>query len=190
MDGQAGITPVVSGTAPGAAGAVPAPALWAAGLVRLRVNGEPRSGVAEPRTLLSDFLRHQLGLTGTHVGCEQGACGSCVVLVDGELTLSCLALAVQADGCAVETVEGIARGSRLHPLHRAFQERHGLQCGFCTPGMLVAAGALLATTPDPSEQQVREHLSGNICRCTGYTGIVEAVLEAARSLREEGEQGA
>ena len=177
MDEQVGATPAV-------------PALWAAGLVRLRVNGESRSGAAEPRTLLSDFLRHELGLTGTHVGCEQGSCGSCAVLVDGELTLSCLTLAVQADGCAVETVEGLARDGGLHPLQQAFQEKHGLQCGFCTPGMLIAARALLATTPSPSEQQVREHLSGNVCRCTGYTGIVEAVLEAARALRESGEPGA
>ena len=168
--------------APSTAGA---PALWAAGLVRLRVNGEPRSGAAEPRTLLSDFLRHELGLTGTHVGCEQGACGSCTVLVDGELTLSCLALAVQADGSEVETVEGLALGGRLHPLQRAFQLKHGLQCGFCTPGMLIAARALLAATPDPTERQIREHLSGNVCRCTGYTGIVEAVQEAARLLREQ-----
>ena len=124
------------------------------------------------------------------MGCEQGACGSCTVLVDGELTLSCLALAVQADGCEVETVEGIAHGSRLHPLQQAFQLKHGLQCGFCTPGMLIAARALLADSPDPSEQQVREHLSGNVCRCTGYTGIVEAVLEAARVLREDRDAGA
>ncbi len=190
MDDQSGTAPVAAGTTPVVPGIGHAPAVWAAGLVRLRVNGEPRSGVAEPRTLLSDFLRHELGLTGTHVGCEQGACGSCAVLVDGELTLSCLALAVQADGCAVETVEGIAHGSRLHPLQQAFQLKHGLQCGFCTPGMLVAARALLAATPDPSEQQVREHLSGNVCRCTGYTGIVDAVLEAARALRESGEPGA
>ena len=171
---------------------MPAPAapLGAPRLVRLRVNGEARSGAAEPRTLLSDFLRHELGLTGTHVGCEQGACGSCTVLVDGELTLSCLALAVQADGCEVETVEGFAVGARLHPIQQAFQAKHGLQCGFCTPGMLVTTRALLAHTPDPDEQQIREHLSGNICRCTGYTGIVEAVLEAARLLRQHGDPAA
>ena len=167
-----------------------APPVGHSRLVRLRVNGEERSGAAEPRTLLSDFIRHELGLTGTHVGCEQGACGSCVVLVDGELTLSCLALAVQAEGSEVETVEGFARGSRLHPIQQAFQTKHGLQCGFCTPGMLVATRALLADTPDPGEQQIREHLSGNVCRCTGYTGIVEAVHEAARLLREPGEWGA
>ena len=159
-------------------------------LVRLRVNGEARSGTAEPRTLLSDFVRHELGLTGTHVGCGQGACASGTVLVDGELTLWCLALAVQADGSEVETVEGLARGARLQPIQQAFQTKHGLQCGFCTPGMLIATRALLAITPDPSEQQIREHLSGNVCRCTGYTGIVEAVLEAARLLREHGEPAA
>jgi carbon-monoxide dehydrogenase small subunit len=171
------------------AGASTAP-VGAPRLIQLSVNGEARSGVAEPRTLLSDFIRHELGLTGTHVGCEQGACGSCLVLVDGELTLSCLALAVQADGREVETVEGFALGSRLHPIQQAFQTKHGLQCGFCTPGMLIATRALLADTPDPGEQQIREHLSGNVCRCTGYTGIVEAVLEAARLLGERGEPGA
>ena len=158
--------------------------------VTLRVNGEQRSALAEPRTLLSDFLRHGLGLTGTHVGCEQGGCGACTVVLDGELALSCLTLAVQADGCEVRTVEGLAPApDRLHPIQQAFQAKHGLQCGYCTPGMLLAAEALLAADPDPSEDAIRDHLSGNVCRCTGYTGIVAAVQEAARTLRGDGTTG-
>ena len=149
------------------------------------VDGRTRTGLAEPRLLLSDFLRGELGLTGVHVGCEQGGCGACAVKLDGRLVLSCLTLAVQADGSEVETVEGLGREGRLHPIQRAFQEKHGLQCGFCTPGMLLAAQVLLAETPDPSDTQIREHLSGNVCRCTGYTGIIASVREAARKLREE-----
>jgi len=153
--------------------------------VRLRVNGREHVGLAEPRTLLSDFLRHGLGLTGTHVGCEHGACGACMVLVDGRPSLSCLVLAVQAEGAEVLTVEGLAGEQGLHPIQQAFRERHGLQCGFCTPGMLLAAKALLDEVPDPSEDEIRDHLAGNVCRCTGYVGIVEAVHVAARALREE-----
>jgi carbon-monoxide dehydrogenase small subunit len=153
--------------------------------VTLRVNGETRSGIAEPRTLLSDFLRHELGLIGTHVGCEHGGCGACTVLVDGELALSCLTLAVQVDGRWIETVEGLSSGGRLHPIQLAFQAEHGLQCGYCTPGMLIATTALLRANPDPSDSEIREHLSGNVCRCTGYTGIVAAVRVAARSLQGE-----
>ena len=153
--------------------------------VRLRVNGRERNALAEPRTLLSDFLRHGLGLTGTHVGCEHGACGACTVLVDGRPTLSCLVLAVQAEGAEVLTVEGLAREEGLHPIQQAFRERHGLQCGFCTPGMLLAAKALLDEVPDPSEDEIRDHLAGNVCRCTGYVGIVEAVHLAAQALAEE-----
>lgn len=153
-------------------------------LVTLVVNGEQRSAGAEPRTLLSDFLRDSLGLTGTHVGCEQGGCGSCTVLLDGELALSCLTLAVQVDGAAIETVEGMAPSpGRLHPVQQAFQAKHGLQCGFCTPGMLMATRRLLEESPDPTEDEIRTHLAGNVCRCTGYTGIVAAVQEAARLLR-------
>jgi aerobic carbon-monoxide dehydrogenase small subunit len=152
-------------------------------IVHLRVNGRPHLAPAEPRTLLSDFLRHGLGLTGTHVGCEHGACGACTVLVDGRPALSCLMLAVQAEGAEVLTVEGLADEHGLHPIQRAFQERHGLQCGFCTPGMLLAAKALLDEVADPSEEEVRDHLAGNVCRCTGYAGIVEAVHVAARELR-------
>jgi aerobic carbon-monoxide dehydrogenase small subunit len=152
-------------------------------VVRLSVNGREQSAPAEPRTLLSDFLRHGLGLTGTHVGCEHGACGACTVLVDGRPTLSCLVLAVQAEGAEVLTVEGLAGEDGLHPIQEAFRECHGLQCGFCTPGMLLAAKALLDEVPDPSADEIRAHLAGNVCRCTGYVGIVEAVQLAAQALR-------
>jgi carbon-monoxide dehydrogenase small subunit len=154
--------------------------------VRLRVNGREHVGPAEPRTLLSDFLRHGLGLTGTHVGCEHGACGACTVHVDGRPALSCLMLAVQAEGAEVLTVEGLADEDGLHPIQQAFRECHGLQCGFCTPGMLLAAKALLDEVPDPSEEEIRDHLAGNVCRCTGYVGIVRAVRLAAQAMRDEG----
>jgi aerobic-type carbon monoxide dehydrogenase small subunit (CoxS/CutS family) len=147
--------------------------------VRLVVNGEERRGIAEPRTLLSDFLRHELGLTGTHVGCEQGVCGACTVRVDGALARSCLLFAVQAQGAHVETVEGLASGDELHPVQRAYHEHHGLQCGYCTPGLLLATIDLLERTPDPSEDEIRDYLAGNVCRCTGYVGIVAAVQAAA-----------
>ncbi len=152
--------------------------------VRLEVDGRLRVGLAEPRLLLADFLRHELGLTGVRVACEQGGCGACTIRLDGRLTLSCLVLAVQAEGATVETAEGLARDGELHAIQRAFQSRHGLQCGFCTPGMLLATQALLEANPDPGEREIREHLSGNVCRCTGYAGIVAAVREAARGLRE------
>jgi carbon-monoxide dehydrogenase small subunit len=151
-------------------------------VVRLTVNGEERRGIAEPRTLLSDFLRAELGLTGTHVGCEQGVCGSCTIRVDGELARSCLLFAVQAEGASVETVEGLASGDELHPVQQAFHEEHGLQCGFCTPGLLLATVDLLERNPAPSEDEIREELSGNVCRCTGYVGIVASVQAAARKL--------
>jgi carbon-monoxide dehydrogenase small subunit len=143
------------------------------------VNGEPMKGVAEPRTLLVDFLRHELGLTGTHVGCEHGVCGACTILVDDQPVRSCLILAVQARGTQVRTVEGLAQDEQLDPLQTAFHEKHGLQCGFCTPGMLMAGTALLERNPDPDENEIREYLSGNVCRCTGYMGIVDAVKAAA-----------
>ncbi|HEV7845163.1 MAG TPA: (2Fe-2S)-binding protein [Thermoleophilaceae bacterium] len=152
--------------------------------VSLTVNGNPVEEEVEPRLLLSDFLRHELGLTGTHVGCEQGVCGACTVLVDGETVRSCLTLACQADGTAIQTVEGLAPNGGLNVLQRAFQENHGLQCGFCTPGFLMAATALLERNDDPSEEEIRDELSGNICRCTGYTGIVRSVQAAALQLRE------
>ena len=149
--------------------------------VELDVNGRRRRESVDDRLLLSDFLRHTLGLTGTHVGCEHGVCGACTVLVDGAAVRSCLMLAVQAAGREVTTVEGLARdGEELHPLQRAFHEHHALQCGFCTPGFLLAAEALLRERPEPTEREVREALAGNLCRCTGYEGIVEAVLDVAR----------
>jgi carbon-monoxide dehydrogenase small subunit len=153
--------------------------------VSVTVDGRTRTGLAEPRLLLSDFLRHELGLTGVHVACEQGGCGACTVLLDGRLALSCLSLAVQADGATIDTVAGLGRTGELHPIQQAFQACHGLQCGFCTPGMLLVAQVLLEQTPDPTDAEIREHLSGNVCRCTGYAGIVASVREAARLLRAD-----
>jgi len=154
--------------------------------IALMVNGARYETSVESRRLLCDVLRHDLRLTGTHVGCEQGACGSCTVLLDGEPVRSCLLFAVQCDGIPLTTIEGLALDGGLHPLQQAFMDRHGLQCGFCTPGMLMAAKALLDINADPSEVEVRNWLSGNLCRCTGYQFIVDAVLEAARRIREDG----
>ncbi|TMA58441.1 MAG: (2Fe-2S)-binding protein [Deltaproteobacteria bacterium] len=151
--------------------------------IRLTVNGAVRTGQVEPRKLLVDFLREDLGLTGTHVGCEHGICGACTILVNGEAARSCLMLAVQADGAALLTIEGLAQEGRLHPLQDAFWEHHGLQCGFCTPGMLLAAYDLLQTNPTPTEEEIRAGLSAVLCRCTGYQGIVRAVQAAAERLR-------
>ena len=149
----------------------------------LMVNGQPTTGQVEPRLLLSDFLRHELGLTGTHVGCEHGVCGACTVQFDGKPVRSCLMLAVQADGHEVTTVEGLASSrEQLHPLQQAFWEAHGLQCGFCTPGFLMTLVPFLAENPDPSEREIREAISGNLCRCTGYQNIVAAVRLAAERL--------
>jgi carbon-monoxide dehydrogenase small subunit len=148
-------------------------------VVTLVVNGETHRGTAEPRMLLSDFLRHELHLTGTHVGCEHGVCGACTIVVDGQLARSCLMFAVQADGSVLETIEGCATGDRLHPVQEAFNQKHGLQCGFCTPAMVLVAKRLLEENPEPSDDQIREYLSGQVCRCTGYVGIVEAVKHAA-----------
>ena len=155
-------------------------------LIELRVNGEPRRAVADVRTTLADFLREQLELTGTHLGCEHGVCGACTVLVDGQAVRSCLLLAVQAGGCEVLTVEGLADGDRLHPLQEALWESHAFQCGFCTPGFVMTALALLREDPGADEEEIRETLSGNLCRCTGYQTIVEGVLAAGRKVREEG----
>jgi 2-furoyl-CoA dehydrogenase 2Fe-2S iron sulfur subunit len=156
-------------------------------VVRLLVNGRPAQGRAEPRLLLSDFLRHELGLTGTHVGCEHGVCGACTVRLDGSAVRSCLMLAVQAEGRHVETVEGLAGPEgALSPLQRAFRRHHALQCGFCTPGILMSASQFLATHERPSEAEVRAMLSGHLCRCTGYTGIVRAILEVAEGEVAEG----
>jgi aerobic-type carbon monoxide dehydrogenase small subunit (CoxS/CutS family) len=150
--------------------------------IAIEINGTTYEGEVEPRTLLSDFIRHQAGLTGTHVGCEHGVCGACTVQLDAEPVRSCLMLAVQADGRALRTVEGLAGpGGELSALQRAFTEHHALQCGFCTSGFLMTADALLRRRPHPSEREVREELGGNLCRCTGYEGIVAAVLSAGRS---------
>src|SRR5579872_2625415 len=149
-------------------------------LVTLTVNGAAHQRLVEPRLLLSDFLRHTLRLTGTHVGCEHGVCGACTVLVDGEPARTCLMLAIQADGATVTTVEGLASESgELHPVQQAFWDAHALQCGYCTSGMLISAVALLRTQPRPSEAQIRAALSGNLCRCTGYQNIVRAVRLAS-----------
>jgi carbon-monoxide dehydrogenase small subunit len=153
--------------------------------VRATVNGAAASGEVEPRLLLVHWLREHLGLTGAHVGCDTTTCGACTVLLDGTPVKSCTVLAVQADGREVTTVEGLARNGRLHPLQEGFKEHHGLQCGFCTPGMMLAASALLADNPDPSEEDVRWALAGNVCRCTGYMNIVKAVRWAAGQLRAE-----
>jgi 2-furoyl-CoA dehydrogenase 2Fe-2S iron sulfur subunit len=152
--------------------------------IELVLNGQRRSGTCESRTLLSDFLRHELGATGTHVGCEHGVCGACTVRVDGVASRTCLSLAVQAEGRSIETVEGLnreqARGQEgLSDLQEAFRRNHALQCGFCTAGILMSSADYLARKPDPSEQEVREMLSGHLCRCTGYTNIVKAVMETA-----------
>ena len=158
--------------------------------ITLTVNGEECGGDVEPRTLLVHFLRDQLGLTGTHVGCVVGECGACSVMVDGALVKSCLMLAVQADGCAVTTIEGLSTLSTsstpgtLHPIQEAFVSRFGLQCGFCTPGFIMASHALLMRNPNPTEEEIRRDLSSNLCMCTGYVQIVEAVKEAAVTLEQ------
>jgi aerobic-type carbon monoxide dehydrogenase small subunit (CoxS/CutS family) len=154
--------------------------------IEVEINGELHAGEVEPRTLLSDFIRHGAGLTGTHVGCEHGVCGACTVQLDGETVRSCLMLAVQADGRSLLTIEGLAAADGLHPLQQAFHEAHALQCGFCTPGFLMSAEALLRERPDPSEQEIREALAGNLCRCTGYEGIVQAVQAVARGRFTDG----
>jgi aerobic carbon-monoxide dehydrogenase small subunit len=149
--------------------------------ISLTVNGAARSGDVEPRTLLVQFLREQLKLTGTNVGCDTTSCGSCTVHIDGESVKSCTVLAVQADGADIVTIEGLATNGELHPMQQAFMENHGLQCGYCTPGMIMAATSLLNEHPHPSEAEVREGLEGNLCRCTGYHNIVKAVLAAAEA---------
>ncbi len=155
------------------------------GLISVTVNGHLYERQVPVRLLLSDFLRHELHLTGTHVGCEHGVCGCCTILFNGEAVRSCLIFAVQADGMAITTIEGMAgTHSELHPIQRAFQEKHGLQCGFCTPGIIMTVHAMLHEQPDPSEEEIRHELSGNLCRCTGYQNIVEAVKLAAERLRE------
>jgi aerobic carbon-monoxide dehydrogenase small subunit len=166
------------------------PASEAAGDVPVRrisftINGEKKTAEVEPRLLLAHLIRHGLRLTGTHTGCDTTNCGACTVLLDGKAVKSCTMLAVQADGHDVQTVEGLATASELHPLQEGFREEHGLQCGFCTPGMMMAAKALLDRNPDPTEEDVRWALSGNLCRCTGYQNIVKSVLWAAAKLRSQ-----
>ena len=154
--------------------------------VVLNVNGAGRSVSVEPRKTLADAIREDLGLTGTHLGCEHGVCGACTVLIDGEVVRSCLMLAVQAGGAEITTIEGIGAGDDLHPMQQAFSEYHGLQCGFCTPGMILAGIDVVSRNPDPSRQEIREEMGGNICRCTGYQKIVESVQAAAAAMSAEG----
>ena len=152
--------------------------------ISLSVNNEFFRLNIEARLLLVELIREKLGLTGTHIGCDTSQCGACVVQVDGMPIKSCSMLAVQADGSEIQTIEGLGRGNKLTPLQEAFFEHHGLQCGFCTPGMLMTATALLRNNPDPTEEEIRHQLEGNLCRCTGYQNIVKAVLEAAKMMRE------
>jgi aerobic carbon-monoxide dehydrogenase small subunit len=151
--------------------------------INLTINGAPQSADVEPRTLLVHFLRDQLGLTGTHIGCDTTQCGACTVHLDGDAVKSCTVLAVQADGCTLRTIEGLGSVEALHPLQEGFWETHGLQCGYCTPGMIMAAAGLLRRMPDPSESEIRRALEGNLCRCTGYHNIVRAVQYAAAKLK-------
>jgi len=150
--------------------------------IRVTVNGEEQQSAVEPRTLLVHYLRDALNLTGTHVGCDTGQCGACTVLLNGQPVKSCMVLAVQADGAQVQTVEGLARNGEYHPIQTAFWEKHGLQCGFCTPGMMMAAVGLLQRSPNPTDAEIREQLEGNLCRCTGYQNIVAAVRSAAEAM--------
>jgi carbon-monoxide dehydrogenase small subunit len=150
--------------------------------VSVTINGEKQSRTVEARLLLVHFIREDLGLTGTHIGCDTTSCGACTISLNGEAVKSCTVFAVQADGGTIETIEGMAAGGTLHPLQEGFWEKHGLQCGFCTPGMLISARALLAKNPHPTEDEIRHGISGNLCRCTGYNKIVEAIQYAAEKL--------
>ncbi len=152
--------------------------------IRVKVNGRLHEKVVEPRLLLVDFLREEIGLTGTHVGCESSYCGACTVVLNGDNVKSCTLFAFQADGGEVLTVEGLARNGQLHPLQQAFAECHGLQCGFCTPGLLMSAASLLASNAEPSEKEIRKGIAGNVCRCTGYQNIIQAVKLAAERLKQ------
>lgn len=153
--------------------------------IQLTINGKLVKREVEDRTLLVHFLRDQLSMTGTHVGCDTSSCGACNVLLDGEAVKSCTLLAVQADGRAVTTIEGVATNGTLHPLQEAFKEEHGLQCGFCTPGMIITAHNLLARNPNPTEQEIRHALEGNFCRCTGYHNIIKAIQSAADKINQK-----
>ena len=153
--------------------------------VRVTINGESHERQVEPRLLLSDFIRHEAGVTGTHVGCEHGVCGACTVLLEGRPVRSCLMFAVQVDGASLETVESLGQGDTLHPLQEAFRQEHGLQCGYCTPGILMTLVPFLSQNPAPTDAEIRRALSGNLCRCTGYQQIVAAVRRAAKMMRGE-----
>jgi carbon-monoxide dehydrogenase small subunit len=157
--------------------------------IAVTVNGELYESEVEPRLLLSDYLRHEIGLPGTHAGCEHGACGVCTVLVNGKATRSCLCFAVQVDGQSVETVEGLGTIDDLHPIQQAFWEKHGLQCGFCTPGMMMSAAELLSHNLNPTKDQIMESISGNFCRCTGYQNIITSITRAAEIIRERAAAG-
>ena len=154
--------------------------------VTCKVNGKEYSGLVEPRTLLVHFLRDELNLTGTHIGCDTGHCGACTIFMNGKTVKSCMVLAVQANGAELMTVEGLAEGDKLHPLQEAFWENHGLQCGYCTPGMLMSSLFLLERNPNPSEGDIRRAIEGNLCRCTGYVNIVKSVKAAAKKMNESG----
>jgi carbon-monoxide dehydrogenase small subunit len=158
--------------------------------INVRVNGVAYRAEVEPRLLLVDFIRDNLRLKGAHIGCEDGVCGACTVIVGGRAAKSCMMFAVQADGADILTVEGLAEDARLHPIQEAFQEQHGLQCGFCTPAMVLSTYQLLSRNPDPTPEQIRNGISGNVCRCTGYTNIVKAVTAAATKLRGAGNSAA
>jgi carbon-monoxide dehydrogenase small subunit len=158
--------------------------------IHVTVNGQSRTADVEPRTLLVEFLREELGLTGTHVGCDTSQCGACTVHLNGASVKACTLFAVQADGQAVTTIEGLAQNGRLHPLQEGFREEHGLQCGFCTPGMIMSAADLLEDNPAPTEEEIRHALEGNLCRCTGYHNIVRAVQHAAERMQEREPQPA
>jgi carbon-monoxide dehydrogenase small subunit len=153
--------------------------------VTCTINGKKYSGTCEPRTLLVHFIRDDLNLTGTHIGCDTGHCGACTIMFNGKALKSCMLLAIQAEGADILTVEGLAKGDKLHPLQEAYWENHGLQCGYCTPGMLIASLFLLERNPDPTEEEIRRGIEGNLCRCTGYVNIVKSIKAAAKKMQEE-----
>ena len=157
--------------------------------IQLKVNGREQTHEVEPRLLLEHYLRDVVGLTGTHIGCETSICGTCTVLVDGKAVKSCTLLAAQADGAEIITIEGLAKNGTLHPVQEGFWEEHGLQCGFCTPGMILAGAALLEASPNPSEQEIRHAIAGNLCRCTGYQHIVNSIQSAAKKMKRSGRAG-
>lgn len=158
--------------------------------VTCKINGKEYTGMAEPRTLLVHFLRDDLNLTGTHIGCDTGHCGACTIMMNGKTVKSCMVLAIQAQGANITTVEGLADGDKLHPIQEAFWENHGLQCGYCTPGMLMSSLFLLQRNPDPTEEEIRRGIEGNLCRCTGYVNIVKSIKAAAKKMQSEGGKSA